>query len=73
MSERKAVLGYSKATGQIELVVPPGTKFADLAKVLQHIDASAIARLPRGCNTCISGHPFNIREAYEEVINVELR
>jgi hypothetical protein len=53
--------------------VPPGTKIADLGKVLAQIDVSAIARLPRGCNTCISGQPFNIREAYEEVINVELR
>ena len=72
MAGRRAVLGYSK-NGQFELVVPAGTKIADLGKLFEQIDVSAIARLPRGCNTCISGHPFNIREAYEEVINVELR
>ena len=72
MADRKAVLGYSPKTGHMELIVPFGTRFADLASVLQQIDVSAIARLPRGCNACISGHPFNIREAYEEVVNVEL-
>jgi hypothetical protein len=72
MTEHKATLGYSKSAG-LELVVPAGTKLADLGKVLQQIDVSAVARLPRGCNACISGHPFNIREAYEAVINVEMR
>ena len=72
MTDRTAELAFSPKTGHIELVVPYGTKFADLAKVLLQIDESALARLPRGCNACISGHPFNIRERYEEVINVQL-
>lgn len=72
MTDRFAKLGYSPRTGELELVVPFGTKFADLGKVLQQIDMSALARLPRGCTACISGHPFNIHEEYEEVVNVEL-
>lgn len=71
-SKHTAELGFSQKTGHMELVLPHGTKFADLGKVLQQIDASALARLPRGCGACLSGHPFNIRERFEEVINVEL-
>jgi len=74
MSETKhtAELGYSPRTGQLELVVPHGTTISDLAKVFSQIDTSALARLPRGCPGCISGHPFNIRERFEEIISVEL-
>ncbi|HWI85612.1 MAG TPA: hypothetical protein VNT42_04715 [Sphingomonas sp.] len=67
-----AELGFSPKTGHLELVVPHGTKFADLGKILSQIDLSAVARLPRGCGPCISGHPFNIRERFEEVISVAL-
>ncbi len=69
---RTAELGFSPKTGHMELVIPHGTKFADLGKVLQQIDESVLARLPRGCAPCLSGQPFNIRERYQEVISVEL-
>jgi hypothetical protein len=71
-SKHTAELGFSPRTSQLELVVPYGTKFADLGKIFHQLDASALARLPRGCNACISGHPFNIRERFEEIISVEL-
>jgi hypothetical protein len=31
-----------------------------------------LARLPRGCAPCLSGHPFDIREQFDPVINVKL-
>jgi hypothetical protein len=71
-SKHAVELGFSPSTGRLELVVPHGTKFADLGKIFQQIDASALARLPRACTSCISGHPFNIRERFEEVISVEI-
>jgi hypothetical protein len=71
-SKHTAELGFSPSTGHLELVVPHGTRFADLGKIFQQIDASVLARLPRGCSGCISGHPFNIRERFEEVISVEI-
>ena len=71
-SKHTVQLGFSPKSGQLELVVPHGTKFADLGKILNHIDTSALSRLPRGCAPCLSGQPFNIRERFEEVISVEL-
>ena len=68
-----AQLGYSKETNQLELVVPHGTKTADLHTIVTSLQKNGIiARLPRGCNTCLSGSQFNIREKLQEVINVDL-
>jgi hypothetical protein len=69
---RGAHISFNKATGAIELSVPQGTKLADALKALSKIDASALAKLPRGCGHCISGQPFNIREDFDPVINVQL-
>ena len=68
----KATIGFNKVTGAIQLTVPHGTKLADALKSLSTIDLSALAKLPRGCQACISGHPFNIREQFDPVINVRL-
>ncbi len=68
----RAYIGISKVTGAIQLTVPHGAKLADVLKSLATIDLSAVARLPRGCQTCLSGHPFNIREDFDPVINVTL-
>lgn len=68
-----AELGYSKQTNQLELVVPHGTKTADLHNIITSLQKNGIvARLPRGCNTCLSGSQFNIRERLQEVISVDL-
>jgi hypothetical protein len=65
-------ISFNKTTGAIELTVPQGTKLVDALKSLSKADLSALAKLPRGCMSCISGHPFNIREAFDPVINVQL-
>lgn len=68
-----AELGYSTELKSIELVVPHGTKMAELSKIINSLNESGIiGRLPRGCNTCTSGDHFNVRERLEEVIRVDL-
>lgn len=67
-----ASIGINKITGAIQLSVPQGTKLEDALKSLATIDFNALAKLPRGCGNCISGHPFNIREQFDPVINVKL-
>ena len=68
----QATIGINKITGAIQFSVPPGTHLVDALKALSTIDHSALARLPRGCGNCISGHPFDIRELVDPVINVRL-
>lgn len=70
--ERHASIGINKVTGAIQLSVPQGTKLVDAIKALSLIDLSALAKLPRGCQNCISGHPFDIREQFDPIINVKL-
>ena len=69
---RHASIGINKVTGAIQLTVPHGTKLTDAIKSLSTVDLSALGRLPRGCQACLSGHPFNIREEFEQVINVSI-
>lgn len=68
----EAHISINKHTGAIQLTVPQGTKLVDAIRALSKIDLSALARLPRGCQNCISGHPFDIREQFDPVINVSL-
>lgn len=70
--EVNASIGINKVTGAIQLTVPQGTKLVDALKALATIDTSALAKLPRGCQNCVSGHAFDIRELYEPIINVRL-
>ena len=68
-----AELGYSKESNSVELVVPHGTKTADLHSIISKLQTNNIvARLPRGCNTCLSGANWNIRERLEWVVRVDL-
>ena len=69
---RQASIGINKITGAIQLTVPQGTKLVDAIRALSTIDLSALAKLPRGCQPCLSGHPFDIREEFDPVINVRL-
>lgn len=66
-------IAFNKATGGIQISVPAGASYADVFKALGKLDASALAKLPRGCLNCLSGHPFDIREQFDPVINVRLR
>lgn len=68
----QASIGINKVTGVIQFTVPQGTKLADALKALSKVDLSALGRLPRGCGPCLSGHPFDIREQFDPVINVKL-
>jgi len=68
----QASIGINKVTGAIQFTVPQGTKLADALKALSKIDVSELGRLPRGCSPCLSGHPFDIREQFDPVINVRL-
>ncbi len=67
-----ASLGFNKVTGALQFTVPHGTKLADALKALATIDLSAVAKLPRGCQPCLSGVPFHIHEEFDPVINVAL-
>jgi hypothetical protein len=55
--------------GHVDVSVPKGTKMEDIAK-LQALVLKQIN--PRGCQTCISGVHFNIREELEQVVTVDL-
>ena len=68
----QATIGFNKATGALQFSVPRGTKLVDAIKALAASDLSALAKLPRGCAPCLSGHPFDIREQFDPVINVKL-
>jgi hypothetical protein len=66
-------VGYSEAEKVIEVVVPKGTKSAELAKILSVVVVpGVIGRLPRPCTTCTSGDHWVIREELDAVINVDL-
>ena len=57
----------------VEVLVPHGTTFAQVAALHDVISKEAIARIsPRGCAQCTSGVHLLIREKMEEVIRVEL-
>jgi len=72
-SGQTAELSYSKETKTIDLVVPHGSKMADVVIIITGlVDGGVIGNLPRGCNTCHSGDHFFVRERAEEVIRVDL-
>lgn len=57
----------------VELVIPHGTKLTDLVKLQELISSEINPKIsPRGCQTCLSGLDFRIRERFEEVIRVDL-
>jgi hypothetical protein len=74
MEKREAVaeLQYSPEYRRIELVVPYGTKMAELGRIKETLFTDIINRLPRGCQPCLSGEPLFIRERLEHVIQVDL-
>lgn len=70
--EQIAELGYSKDYGRIELLVPHGTKLAELSKIRDQLFGDWVSRLPRGCQACTSGESLIIRERLEHVLLVDL-
>jgi hypothetical protein len=72
-NEKTAQLSYSSESKSIELVVPHGTKMADIVIIITGlVDGGVIGRLPRGCNTCTSGDHFLVRESLADTITVDL-
>jgi hypothetical protein len=69
---RTAELQYSPEYSRLELVIPQGTKTAQLAKLREILFTDLIARLPRGCPACLSGDSLIIRERLEHVLKVDL-
>ena len=69
---RTAELQYSPDYNRIELVVPKGTRLADLSKIIDALGKGKFGHLPRGCLACTSGDNFIIRERLENVIRVDL-
>lgn len=69
---REAEIGYSKETREIQVIVPHGTKLAELARVIDFMAQDVFAKLPRGCTNCTSGDHLVIRERLENVIKVDL-
>jgi hypothetical protein len=74
MAEKRSMaeLQYSEQYRRIELVVPHGTTFKELAKIGPKLFEDIIQRLPRGCTSCKSGDDFFIRERLEHVLQVDL-
>jgi hypothetical protein len=69
---RTAELQYSPEYARLELVMPHGTKTAELAKLRDILFTDLVARLPRGCPACLSGDSLLIRERLENVLHVDL-
>jgi hypothetical protein len=73
MPARAAEIGYSKELHRIEVLVPHGTKAAELGVIMSNIlSGGIIGRLPRPCTTCTSGDHWLVREALESTISVDL-
>jgi hypothetical protein len=73
MSQHIAELGYSEKYAKIELALPHGTKAAQFAKLSDRLFGDLLARLPRGCQACLSGESLLIRERLEHVLQVDLQ
>jgi hypothetical protein len=67
----KAKVSFSEETGQIKIVVPPGTKWNEVGKIVELCTTTVIIP-PRICNTCLSGRPLYIVEDAGDVTQVEL-
>jgi hypothetical protein len=71
--QAKIGAGMSSGLPTVEVVVPHGTAFAQVAAMHETISRQAIAKIsPRGCQQCSSGVPISIREKLENVILVDL-
>lgn len=63
-------LRLTKDRTSLELLVPPGLSHKELAKITL---GDLLGRFrPTGCQTCLSGQDFNIREKFEEVMSVNI-
>jgi hypothetical protein len=70
--QRMAELGYSERYGKLELVLPHGTKSEEFGKISERLFSDFVARLPRGCQACLSGESFLVRERLAHVLQIDL-
>ncbi|HVI48519.1 MAG TPA: hypothetical protein VM802_26865 [Chitinophaga sp.] len=69
---RTAEVHYG-ANGHVLLTVPKGTSTEDVVKLQAYVHKQLGPKInPRGCQACLSGLHFNIREQLENVIKVDL-
>ena len=66
----KGELRVSKDKHSVELLVPQGMSHTELAKVT--LGELLKGFRPSGCQTCLSGQDFNIREKFQEVMAVNI-
>jgi hypothetical protein len=71
---RVAEMQYGKLGERnvLELVVPHGTQMKEIGRIQELVLREALGKLPRGCQSCLSGEHFIIREQLENVVRVDL-
>lgn len=67
----KATVSISEETHAINIVVPPGTKWTEVGKIVE-LCTNTMLRPPRLCNTCISGRVLQITEELPQVTQVDI-
>lgn len=67
----KVTVSYSEETKQVKIVVPRGTKSADLSRIVERARTTLFPN-PRLCSTCFSGRQWEIVEQAPEVAEVDL-
>jgi hypothetical protein len=71
--QAKIEAGVQNGVPTVQVTVPHGTKFAQVAAMHEAISRNAISKIsPRGCAQCTSGVHILIREELENVILVDL-
>ena len=68
---KTAEVSYSKEDRQIQVVVPRGTKTADLPRIVELCCRPGLIPV-RPCNTCTSGDHWLIREEVADAVQVNL-
>jgi hypothetical protein len=71
MAKATATVSISEETNAMKIVVPPGTKWTDVGKIVE-LCTTTILRAPRLCNMCISGHVLQIVEELPTVTKVDI-
>jgi hypothetical protein len=58
---------------RVSVTVPSGTTLAEALKLHEVLSSDVLSKVsPRGCQPCLSGVDLNIRERWEEIIQVDL-
>jgi hypothetical protein len=65
-------ISYSKERKAWQIAVPPGVGLVAVAKAIARLDKEKVIPVPGGCLPCLSGHPFDIFEQFDPVVNVAI-